>query len=50
MRNETAVLTTIKTCRKHHIPESEIFVEIMEDYALTESEAKAYLDKSKESA
>jgi len=47
---ETAIMTTIKTCRKHHIPESEIFVEIMEEYALTESEAKAYLDKSRESA
>ncbi len=54
MRNEygkeTAIFATIKTCRKHHIPESEIFVEIIEEYGLTEPEAKAYLDKSRESA
>lgn len=49
-QKEIAVMTTIKTCRKHGVPESEILIEIRDEYDLTEIEAEAYLAKSKESA
>ncbi|MCD7847566.1 MAG: PD-(D/E)XK nuclease family transposase [Oscillospiraceae bacterium] len=47
---EASIFATIKTCRKHHIPESEIFVEIKEEYSLTDTEAEDYLRNSRESA
>ena len=47
---EIAVMTTVRMCRKHCVPESEILVEIRDEYDLTKIEAEAHLAKSKESA
>ncbi len=50
LQKESAVYTAIKLCRKHKFLEREILNEIREEFDLTVTEAKAYLQKSKESA
>ncbi len=50
LQKETAIFATIKSCRRRKVPESEILIEIRDEFNLTGTEAEAYLQKSKESA
>ncbi len=50
IKEEAAIFATIKTCRKHRIPETEIINEIREEFGLSETEAEAFFHQSKENA
>jgi len=45
MRNDVAIKATVDTARRYGVSESAILADIMEQFGLSESEAKGYMLK-----